>query len=102
MDHEDRAPGWAVPFLAAHAVATSAPHYLRQLDETSFARTARGCDHFILLTTLPGFVGAVALLPATSGLLLLLGSSLWGIVTLLTVGRRVSLERRRRRDRAVR
>ena len=91
-----RAPRWAIPFLAAHLVATSKRHSLRHLDENSFRRTARGCDHFILWTTLPGFAVAAALLPLPVGVCLLLGFSLWGLLVLFAVGRRVSLERRRR------
>ena len=92
----DRAPWWAVPILAAHLVATSRRHALRHLDEHAFRRTARGCDHFIAWTTLPGFAAAVTLLPRPAGVYLLLGFSIWGLSVLFVVGRKVSLERRRR------
>lgn len=90
------APIWAVPFLAAIQVATSKRHALRHLDENAFRRTARGCDHFIAWTTLPGFTAAATLLPQAVGVYLLLGFSLWGLIALFAVGRKVSLERRRR------
>jgi len=90
------APVWAVPFLAAILIATSKRHALRHLDENAFRRAARGCDHFIAWTTLPGFAAAATLLPRPVGVYLLLGFSLWGLIALLAVGRKVSLERRRR------
>ena len=92
-----QAPAWAVPFLAAILVATSKRHALRHLDEDAFRRTARGCDHFIAWTTLPGFAGAVPLLSQRAGVYLILGFSLWGLIILLLVGSRVSIERRRRK-----
>ena len=91
-----RAPVWAVPFLAALLVAASKRHALRHLDEDAFRRTARGCDHFIAWTTLPGFCVSAALLPRPVAVYLELGFSLWGLIALFAVGRRVSLERRRR------
>lgn len=90
------APPWAVPLLAAILVATSRRHALRHLDEHAFRRTARGCDHFIAWTTLPGFTAAATLLPRAIGAYLLLGFSLWGLIALFAVGRKVSLERKRR------
>jgi len=96
MPTTDPAPAWALPFLAAYLVATSKRHYLRQLDDASFLRTARARDLFVVGTTAPGLVAAMFLLPAPPGLYALLVGSLWGIVVMLTVGRRVALERRRR------
>ena len=96
MPTANKTPRWAIPFLAAHLVATSKRHRLRQLDDSSFRRAARACDHFMLGTTIPGIVVAAFLLPGTVGMCLLLGSSVWGIVIMLTIGRRVALERRRR------
>ena len=37
MPTTDTAPRWAVPFLAAHFVATSRRHRLRQLDDAELA-----------------------------------------------------------------
>ena len=99
MPTANKTPRWAIPFLAAHLVATSKRHRLRQLDDSSFRRAARGCDHFMLVTTIPGIVVAAFLLPGTVGMCLLLGSSVWGIVIMLMIGRRVALERRRRASR---
>ena len=92
-----RAPVWAVPLLAALLVATSKRHALRHLEADAFRRTARGCDHFIAWTTLPGFAGAVPLLCQSAGVYLILGFSIWGLIILLLVGSRVSIERRRRK-----
>lgn len=92
----DTAPRWAVPFLAAHFVATSRRHRLRPLDNAAFHRTARACDQFILGTTVPGFVASALMLPGAFGLCLLLACSCWGIVLVLAIGRRVAIERRRR------
>ena len=96
MPAANKTPRWAIPFLAAYLVATSKWHRLRQLDDSSFRRVARAWDHFMLGTTIPGIVVAAFLLPGTVGMYLLLGSSVWGIVIMLTIGRRVALERRRR------
>jgi hypothetical protein len=97
MSGGGRAPDWAVAFLAAHFVATSRRHTLRQLDEASFRRIARGCNNFIAWTTLPAFAGAFTFLPHPTGVYLVLGASLWGLLILFVVGRRVALERRRRK-----
>ena len=53
----------------------------------------------MLVTTVPGIVVAACLLPGTVGMCLLLGFSVWGIVIMLMIGRRVALERRRRAGR---
>lgn len=90
------APAWALPFLATYLVANSRRHYLRQLGQDDFRRIARACDVFVLCSTAPGFLLAMLLLPSPHGLYALLFASLWGIVLLLVVGRRVTLERRRR------
>ena len=99
MPTANKTPRWAIPFLAAHLVATSKRHRLRQLDDSSFRRAARACDDFMLGTTIPGIVVAAFLLPGTVGMCLLLGSSVWGIVIMLVIGRRVALERHRRAGR---
>ncbi len=91
-----RAPGWAIPLLAALLVASSGRHRLRQLDDAQFKDIARACDRFILWTTTPGLVVAAAVLPSPRGLYLLLGCSVWGMAVILVIGRRVALERRRR------
>lgn len=97
MPSSSSAPSRAVPILAAILVATSRRHALRHLDEGAFQRAARGCDHFIAWTTLPGFAVAVPLLPQLAGVYVILGFSLWGLFILLVVGSRVSNERRRRK-----
>lgn len=99
MPTASKTPRWAISFLAAHLVATSKRHRLRQLDDSSFRRVARACDHFMLGTTIPGTVVAAFLLPSTVGMCLLLGSSVWGIVIMLLIGRRVALECHRRAGR---
>ena len=99
MPTANETPRWAIPFLAAHLVATSKRHRLRQLDDSSFRRVARACDHFMLGNTIPGIVVAAFLLPGAVGMCLLLGSSTCGIVITLVIGRRVALDRRRRAGR---
>ena len=99
MPTASKTPRWAISFLAAYLVATTKRHRLRQLDDSSFRRTPCACDHFMLVTTVPGIVVAACLLPGTVGMCLLLGFSVWGIVIMLMIGRRVALERRRRAGR---
>lgn len=94
-----RPPRWAVPFLAAYLVATASPHYLRQLDDEAFRITARACDSFALATIVPPFAWGLFLLPLDAGLWLLVATSTWGTAFVLAVGRRVALERKRRRQR---
>jgi hypothetical protein len=77
-------------------VAASDRHYLRRLDDANFLRTARACDQFVVDSPVPAFVLSILLLPSASGLYLLIATSAWGIALLLTIGRSVSLERRRR------
>jgi glycine/D-amino acid oxidase-like deaminating enzyme len=91
------APSWAIPFLAAYLVATAKRHYLRHLPQSDFHRLARACDVLLLASTAPVFFVALFLLPTAPGFYLLIGVSAWGIVLTLVVGRRVAIERRRRR-----
>ena len=98
MPPDDNAPRWVIPLLAALLVLRSGRHHLRSLDDSGFQQVARGCDRFLLATTVPGFaLSALLLLPAAAGGWVLLATSMWGIVVMLLVGRRVALERRRRR-----
>lgn len=97
MQPDDNAPRCVIPLLAALLVLRSERHHLRSLDDSGFQEVARGCDRFLLATTVPGFALSALLLPAAAGGWLLLATSMWGIVVMLLVGRRVALERRRRR-----
>lgn len=50
----------------------------------------------MLVSTAAGLLLAWILLPSIGGLLMLLASSTWGMANLLTLGRALSAERRRR------
>lgn len=50
----------------------------------------------MLASTAAGLLIAWNLLPSVAGLILLLASSIWGMANLLTLGRSLSAERRRR------
>lgn len=95
-DRAKSAPGWAIPGLSAYLVATRRHQGLRRLDDAAFRRVARGCDVFMLASTAAGLLIAWNLLPSVAGLILLLASSIWGMANLLTLGRSLSAERRRR------
>ncbi|OWQ88947.1 hypothetical protein CDN99_15885 [Roseateles aquatilis] len=95
-----RAPVWAIPILSAYFVAVAPQNSLRHLDDAAFQRVARGCDVFMLTTTAAGLLLAFTLLPSSTGHALLLGSSIWGLLALLSIGRTVSAERRRRAARS--
>ncbi len=97
MHPDTNAPRWVIPLLAALLVLRSGRHQLRSLDDSGFRQIARGCDRFLLATTVPGFALAALLLPSAAGGWIVLATSMWGIVVMLLVGRRVALERRRRR-----
>lgn len=83
--------------LAAYMVVRSDRHYLRRLDDGAFRSLAKACDAFSAASTGALFVVALFLLPATIGQVLLVIASVWGTALLLTVGRPLALERRRRR-----
>jgi hypothetical protein len=97
MPPDDKAPRWLIPLLAALLVLRSGRHQLRSLDDSGFRQVARGCDRFLIAATVPGFALSALLLPSAAGGWVLLATSMWGMVAMLLVGRRVALERRRRR-----
>lgn len=97
MPPDDNAPRWVIPLLAAILVLRSGRHQLRSMDDSCFRLIARGCYRFLLATTVPGSVLSALLLPTASGGWVLMATSMWGIVVMLLVGRRIALERLRRR-----
>lgn len=92
-----KAPRWAVPILSAHVVASSHPHYLRRLSDEDFGRLARACDVFLLVTiALPMLLAFF--LPSPGGSIVLIAASVWGVASMVLVGRRTFSERRRRQS----
>lgn len=97
-DRLARTPRWAAPALAAFVVARSDRHYLRRLDPAAFTQVARSCDRFLICTTVALFALTVVLIPRQAAAVALIAASVWGMASLLVVGRPVALERRRRRQ----